>query len=324
MDGDECIINEPRPVIDDIDSIPRPAYHLLPMEYYRLMRMPRCTATDFIIPILSGRGCPFKCTFCYRTDPGFRARSNKAIIEEIQYLKAEYGITYIAFSDDLLMVSKARTTSLCEDMISARLNVRWDCNGRLNYADKEVLDLMKRAGCVFINYGIESVDDQVLKNYRKVLTEEIVIHGVEATLAAGISPGLNMMFGNYGDDLDTLKKSVDFLLRYDDGSQLRTIRPVTPYPGSELYDRAIKEGLLEGPADFYESKHVNSDLPAVNFTDLTDDEYLDGLCDANKHLLVNYYNTQKYKMLAVADALYKNDMFRTFRGYHYPCQFPGE
>ena len=199
-------------------------------------------------------------------------------------LKRDYGITYIAFADELLMSSKERTISLCNDFIKHKLDMKWDCNGRLNYAKKDVLNLMKKAGCVFINYGIEAMDDQILKNMNKALTTTQIIKGIEATLAAGISPGLNIIFGNLGENEETLWKGVDFLLRYDDGAQMRTIRPVTPYPGSPLYHHALERGLLRDCQDFYENKHINSDLLAVNFTDMSDEEFHKSLFEANSAL----------------------------------------
>ncbi len=314
-DGGSVHVNPRRELIKDIDALPFPAYHRFPMEIYRLLRSPRCSATDFCIPMLSGRGCTFKCNFCYRMDKGFRPRGNEYIIAEIQLLKDRYGATYIAFQDELLVSSIARVESLCNDFLKHDLNVKWNCNGRLNYATPALLQLMKRSGCVFINYGIECFDDEVLKNMNKNLTTAQIIRGVEATLAAGISPGLNMIWGNIGDNKRTLRQSVDFLLKYDDGAQLRTIRPVTPYPGSELYYTAIRMGKLQGCEDFYENKHVNSDLLSVNFTDLTDDEFYDALHEANLCLLENYQQRSEQSTRRALDALYKekNTSFRGFR-----------
>lgn len=307
--------NQRRGLVKDIDSLPFPAYDLFPIDYYRLLRMPRATNKDFVMPIVSGRGCPFKCTFCYRMDEGFRPRSNEGIIDEIKYLKQKYGISYIAFADELLMSSVKRTTSLCEDFLKASLNIKWDCNGRLNYAKPKLLKLMKRAGCVFINYGIEAIDDQVLKNMKKALTTGLIISGIEATLAAGISPGFNIIFGNLGDNRETLNKAVKFLIKYDDGVQMRTIRPVTPYPGSELYYYAIRKGLLKDCEDFYENEHVNSDLLTVNFTDLSDDEFHRCLLEANIKLLTNYFDKKLAFTCSQARKLYldKDYAFRGFR-----------
>lgn len=313
-DGQNVIINERRPLIKDIDKVPWPAYDLFPMYYYRLFRTTGCNNSDFVLPILSGRGCPFRCNFCYRMDKGYRPRSCQSIIEEIKYLKKEFNITHISFSDELLMVSISRTEDICKAIIKANLNIKWGCNGRLNFANPDLLRLMKKAGCVAINYGIESVDDQALKNMNKALTVKQIIKGVEATLEVGIIPICNIIFGNIGENIQILKRDVDFLLKYDISSQMRTIRPVTPYPGTDLFYYAIEKGLLKDTADFYENKHVNSDLLTVNFTDMTDDEFHKALCEANKILIKNYYKKKYDSLIKQTENLYINKDV-TFRGY---------
>ncbi len=315
-DGGEVRTTPRAPLVADLDSLPRPAYELFPVEQYRLLPFPNMAKTDFSMPILSGRGCRFHCNFCYRMDEGMRLRSPEAIVDEIRFLRRAYGINYIAFADELLMTSADRTVELCEAFLRADLGMKWDCNGRLNFARPEVLDLMKRSGCVFINYGIECMDDTVLKRMGKALTTGQVVRGVEATLAADISPGLNIIFGNLGENRQTLEKGVQFLLTYDDGAQLRTIRPVTPYPGCPLYDYAIEHGLLDGPEDFYERKHLNSDLPAVNFTELSDDEVHEALYEANRRLLENYYANACRRAVQTARRLYR-ERDTSFRGFRH-------
>ena len=314
-DGENVVVNERQSLIKDIDTIPFPAYDLFPMEHYRLLRAPRCEKNDFVMTILSGRGCTFKCNFCYRMDEGFRPRKNEAIVEEIRLLQKDYRISYIRFADELLMSSIPAVESLCSGLIKAGLNIRWCCNGRLNYARSDILKLMKEAGCVFINYGIEAMDDQILKNMNKALTTKQITKGIEATLEADISPGFNIIFGNIGENKETLEKGVQFLLKYDDGAQFRTIRPVTPYPGSPLYYHAIQKGLLKDCEDFYENKHLNSDLPAVNFTDMSDKEFNKGLLDANSRLSTNYFQKRLQSTIKQARKLYlENDAgFRGFR-----------
>ena len=311
----EFVRTPERESIADIESIPYPAWDLFPMDYYALLRMPHTTNRDRVLPVLGARGCPYKCTFCSRIDKGVRMRGAASIVREIRLLQEKYGATYIAFMDELLMCSRQRMRALCEAMLDAKLNIKWCCTGRLNIVTPDVLTLMKEAGCVFVNYGIEAMDDGVLKAMRKSLTCEQVITGIEATLAAGLSPGYNIIFGNLGDTAETLRKGVEFLLKYDDHAQLRTIRPVTPYPGSELYGLALERGLLEGPEDFYECKHRNSDLLSVNFTELGDDEFHRLLLDANKRLLESYYRYQLEQSLATAEKLYlqADASFRGFR-----------
>lgn len=315
MDGGRCVINPRQELIKDIDTIPFPQWDMFHMDYYSLLRMPHIKNSERCFPVLSSRGCPFKCNFCYRMDKGVRVRSNESLIEEIKILKRDYHISYIAFGDELLMVNPQRTVSLCEAFIKEGLNVKWDCNGRLNFASKEVLEVMKKAGCVFINYGIECFDDEILGVMNKNLTCEQIVKGIEATLAAGISPGYNIIFGNIGETAETLRKGVDFLLKYDDHSQFRTIRPVTPYPGSPLYYYAIEKGLIKDCEDFYENKHANSDLMSVNFTKLTDDEYYRALHDANVTLINNYFDHQKENYLKSCRKLYmeRDPDFRGFR-----------
>lgn len=314
-DGNKVNINERRGLIQSIDSLPFPAYNLFPIDYYRLLRASHTKNTEFAMPILSGRGCTFTCNFCYRMDEGFRPRSNESIVEEINMLKKDFSIKRFIFSDELLMSSVQRTTSLCESFLKANLNIKWCCNGRLNYAKPELLKLMKKAGCVFINYGIESMDDQVLKNMNKALTTKMIVEGIEATLTARISPGFNIIFGNIGENKEILNRGVEFLLKYDDGTQMRTIRPVTPYPGSPLYYYAIEKGLLKDCEDFYENKHVNSDLVAVNFTDMSNDEFHKCMFEANERLLTSYFQKKLEATIDEAKKLYlqKNVNFRGFR-----------
>lgn len=314
-EGGETRINQRRDLIKDIDSISWPAYGLFPIEYYRLLRLPHATSIDFVMPVLSARGCTFTCNFCYRMDTGYRARNPEAIMEEIAFLQKNHGINYIDFTDDLLMSSKARVVEVCDAIVKSKLHFKWFCNGRLNYAVPDILRYMKEAGCVFINYGIEAFDDQILRNMNKALTTKQIIKGIEATLAAGISPGYNIIFGNIGENKRTLQQGVDFLLKYDDGAQMRTIRPVTPYPGSPLFHHAIESGLLKDVADFYENKHVNSDLLAVNFTDMSDDAFHASLMEANSTLLDNYFAKKKEEMIRTTRALYleKDASFRGFR-----------
>ncbi len=304
-----------RDLIKNIDEISWPAYDLFDMSHYSLLRLPNIKRNERCVPMLSGRGCIFQCNFCYRLDKGFRPRSAKSIIDEIEFLKKEYNIKYISFSDELLMSSRKRTLELCQAFIDADLNIRWDCNGRLNFADLDVLEKMKEAGCVFINYGIESLDDNTLKVMHKALTRDMIIKGVENTLKIGISPGLNIIYGNINEPLSAIDDAVDFLLKYDDHAQLRTIRPVTPYPGSELFDYAVEHNLLKDVADFYENKHMNSDLISVNFTQYTDDEIYAALYYANMKLIQRHQEVSNEKYQEVCMDLYmnRNASFRGFR-----------
>lgn len=318
IDQNGCFVQtKRREPIKNVDEITKPAYDLFNMEEYVKYPDPNMERSDRSMVMLSGRGCPFRCNFCYRLEKGFRPRSAKNIIEEIRFLKEQYQISYISFWDELLMSSSARMHEFCEALIKDEINVRWSCNGRLNYAstDQEMLRLMKKAGCVFINYGIESMDDDCLKLMNKDLTTKMIIKGIENTKNAGISPGLNIIFGNLGENREVIEKDVDFLLKYDDQAQMRTIRPVTPYPGSDLYYLALEKGYIKDIEDFYENKHRNSDLLTCNFTNMTDEEFYDCLYWANNILLDNYVDHLRDQNKEVLEKLYykRDTSFRGFR-----------
>lgn len=313
-DKNNYVLTKKRELIENIDEIAMPAYDLFEMNHYSLLRLPNIKTTERCMPILSGRGCTFACNFCYRLDKGFRPRSAKSIIEEIRYLKNNYNIKYFAFSDELLMNSKKRTVDICQAFIDAKLDIVWDCNGRLNYADIPTLEKMKEAGCVFINYGIESLDDDTLQIMHKALTKKMIIEGIENTLKVGISPGLNIIYGNINEPLSAIDDAVEFLLKYDDHAQLRTIRPVTPYPGCELFKIAKEKGLVKDTADFYENKHTNSDLLAINFTKYSDEQIYEALHRANMKLINRYIENTKETMRKNCSNLYVNRDI-SFRGF---------
>lgn len=291
-DGEQAIFNLNSPIVDGGRVKPHfwPAYERFPIEIYRLHRFPNSDPNEFTMPILSARGCPFKCSFCYRMTPGYFQRDVEDVMKELAYLHYDYGINQFQFADELLMSSHDRAIEFSEAIMRLPFKIKWDCNGRLNYADPEVLKTMKRSGCNYVNYGVEALDDDVLRAMNKRLDVDTITRGVEATIAAGLTPGLNIMWGNPGDDTETLRKAVDFLLKYDGISELRTIRPVTPYPGSALFGMACKEGMIRDAADFYEQKHVNSDLFTVSFMDGIDAKEADQLLyKANERLLSAYY-----------------------------------
>ena len=249
-------------------------------------------------------------------DEGLRQRSVENIMEEIRVLNKKYNVSAISFQDELTMSSEERIMAISESILKSGLKIRWECNGRLNYTKPNVLRSMKESGCVYVNYGIESLDQKILNVMKKGLTVKMIHEGIQNTLDAGISPGFNIIFGNIGESREALQLGVDFLLKYDDHSELRTIRPVTPYPGSPLYDYAIKQGLLKDCEDFYENKHVNSDLLSVNFTPLSDDDFHEALYEANVKLINHYFEHIRTDAIDVAYRLYK-ERDVTFRGFRH-------
>jgi radical SAM superfamily enzyme YgiQ (UPF0313 family) len=297
------------------DEAPIGAYRDFPMDIYRLIRWPTSNRTDFCLPVLSSRGCRWHCSFCYRMRPGFHERSIEAIIDEVKFLHDIIQINHFQFSDELLMSSEKRTEAICQAILELPFKIKWDCNGRLNFAKASLLSLMRKSGCEYVNYGIESLNQDLLNHMHKGLTLDQIESGVVESLKSGLSPGLNLIWGFPGDSLENLTKAVQFISKYDPCHELRTIRPVTPYPGTELYRLAIEKGFLAGPEDFYEQKHLNSDLVAVNFTDIPTDEMHKALYRANKELYIGYQVKRAARLDRQMAELYsgKDANFRGFR-----------
>lgn len=287
-DGSGVRVNEREDLISDLDSIPFPAWDLFPMEHYVLEKHIAAAHTDRCFPVLASRGCAYQCNFCYRMDTGYRLRSVENVMEEIRKLQSDYSVTHITFADENLMVSEKHMLRFVEGVARHGLSIGWNCMGRLRVAKPHILKKVKEAGCVYINYGIESLDQNVLDLMNKKQTVEEAYTGVENTIKAGIHPGLNIIWGNIGDTSGSLQKGVDFLNRYNTGIQLRTIKPVTPYPGTALFKLALEKGLLKDAEDFY-ARYVNSDRMTVNFTGLSDDEFYRLIFEANKTVINNYY-----------------------------------
>jgi len=130
-----------------------------------------------------------------------------------------------------------------------------------------------------------------------------------------MSPGINFMWGNIGDTAASLDAAVEFIIKWNPGHELRTIRPVTPYPGSPLFEEAIKRGLVKDAEDFYDNKHVNSDLLSCNFTEYSDQEVHNLLYKANLRLMKHHYEARRLQQNQAAFDAYNghNNGFRGFR-----------
>jgi anaerobic magnesium-protoporphyrin IX monomethyl ester cyclase len=287
--GDEVIINKKLDPVQDLDTIPFPAWDLFPMEAYIVNHAEPSKPMDRFGVVTSSRGCPYLCNFCYRMEDGIRFRSVDNVMEEIGWLVDKYNINYFQFQDELLMVSRSRISEICDGIEKNGFKFEFYLNGRLNIVTKDMLKRLKELGCRFINYGIESADEVVLKNMDKRLTLKQIHEGLQATIDAGIEPGVNLLFGNIGDTRETFRKNHELLLKYDTFCQNRTIKPVSPFPGTPLYNYAIKEGLIKDAEDFYERLHMNSDRFTVNFSDVPDKEAYDLIFEANKDLVSEYH-----------------------------------
>jgi anaerobic magnesium-protoporphyrin IX monomethyl ester cyclase len=277
-----------------LDEIPFPAWDLFPMDIYKNnIIMAGMNPTDRYMNMVTSRGCVNKCSFCYRMEKGIRLRSIDNIVEEIYQLNKRFGTNFIEFSDECYVLNKSRIERFTQALDERNLKIKYWCASRVNIIDEDMLDLLKKSGCEFINYGFESMDEKVLKGMNKNTTPEQNENAARLTKEAGIPFGLNFLWCNPYDTIESLWKNVNFIKKYNTYKHIRNIRPVTPFPGCDLYYYAINKGLLDGPRDFF-NKFKNSDMILVNFTDLDVKDMYNEMFKANKELIIDHFkNTNK-------------------------------
>lgn len=236
-------------LIKDIDSIPFPEWHGLPLEKYTA-----ATRRHSYLKVMTSRGCPWNCVYCFKGIFGrkYRTRSAKNIADEIEYLQGEYGTREIAFIDDNFSQNRARTIEICRELIQRRIQVEWTCpNGvRVDTLDLPLLKLMKKAGCYQLSFGIESGNQGVLDKIGKGIKLKQVENAVKWAKQAGIETIGFFMIGLPFDSEKTMQQTIDFAKSLP--LDLVQFTVTVPYPGTELYRLVEREGnfLVEDWAKF--------------------------------------------------------------------------
>jgi len=236
--GGQIIDNEPRPFIKNIDDIPFPSVDLLPMDKYQFNGV-KYTA------MLTSRGCPFGCSFCSssRLFGGYwRGRSPENVIEEMRILYEKYKIRNIEFVDDTFTLDQKRAEKICDEIIKRGWDVSWGASSRVDTLSKELVEKMKRAGCWIIYLGIESGSQQILDAIGKRITVEQAKKAVKIVKDAGIQVLGSFIIGFLQDTVETIKETIKFAKSLNlDYAQFSIL---TPYPGTPIYDYALKNNLL--------------------------------------------------------------------------------
>jgi len=240
---EKIIINPSRPFIKDLDSLPIPAYHLLPINKYRPYP-PHGKKLPYMA-IMTSRGCPFRCTFCSKPVHGkeYREKSAKSVIGEIKYIQKQYGIKELLFYDDSFTLNKKRIIELCDEMMKNEIKIPWSCETRVNLIDEELLSKMKDAGCYIISYGVESGNQEILNNIKKDITLEQIKNAFKLTREAGISIVSYFMLGCPGDTEQTMKQTIEFAKELD--SNFAQFSICTPFPGTEIADLIDKKNEID-------------------------------------------------------------------------------
>jgi radical SAM superfamily enzyme YgiQ (UPF0313 family) len=236
----EIVVNKRRAHIQDIDTLPMPARHLVEIEKYR--PSPHQYKTLPMTTMIVSRGCPFGCLFCASRNVwgrSYRARSVDKVIDEIKFLIEKYEIKNINFWDDLWGLKDEWTHDFCRKIIDEKIKISWSCERRIDTGNLEILKLMKKSGCYSIFYGIESLDQECLNNINKGTTIEQAEDVMKNTKKAGIEVRANFIVGLPGDTPEKLKKTIKRICKIN--PDYIKFNLMTPYPGTELY-KQVKEG----------------------------------------------------------------------------------
>ena len=254
--------NEHRPLIADLNSLPMPAYHLLPMDRYH----PAAGASKRLpaVSMLATRGCVGRCTFCYRIfGPTLRCRSGRALALEAQCLQQRYGIREVCFYDDTFTAVKKEIHEFCRSLGELKVDLTWSCFSRIDAVDENTLRAMKQAGCHQIMYGFESASPEILRNVGKRVDLDQAAETVRITRKVGIDIRAAFMLGNPGETEQTLEQTLQYAIRLR--PELVIFNIATPFPGTEMFDWANRGGLLKTRDwDDYDLAHAVMELPTVS------------------------------------------------------------
>ena len=293
------VTNNSRRNVENLDEVPYPAWDLLPMEIYlnnpiwgdaanNSSGFRRDVKITRSMNIISSRGCPMSCNYCYHLfgHSSYRFRSVENVIVEIEILVDRYGVDFIGFVDDNMMASEKRIIEFCDAIEKKKFPITWGCHGRVTSAKFEVLDRMADVGCVWIGYGIESGSQKILDRMNKRAKVEQAKEAILNTRAAGIYPNTTFIFGYPGETRNTIQDTVDFKreLNIECGSFF-----ASPYPGTSLYEQVRSQ--VKDEESFIQTLGNAAEF-TINLTDF-DDETLFKLkraMDENRDVLLSNYS----------------------------------
>ena len=243
------VIAPRRPLIEDLDELPMPAWEKLPIDRYEIMTPERVNdpTKGEGLTISSERGCPFNCTFCASGSvygKSYRSRSALKTIEEIEFIVSRYGIRNFFFVDEVLTFTEGTILELCRLIVERKLDIKWSCNSRCNAKGltARTVEAMKRAGCVRIDFGIESGSPRILKSIKKGIRLHHVYEAVKLVHDQGMYTTAIMIIGLMGEDLDDIRLTMRMILNIE--PEIALFGAATPFPGTALYAEALASGYL--------------------------------------------------------------------------------
>jgi anaerobic magnesium-protoporphyrin IX monomethyl ester cyclase len=235
--GEEIVVNPPRPFIPNLDDLPLPLHHLLPIDTYR-MPMVKGPYTF----IVTSRGCPAGCKYCIKHvsyQYSIRLRSPESIVEELWELN-RLGVHSVHMYTDLFTVNRDQVMGMCDLIIKEGLKVKWTCNSRVDYVDEEMLQRMAQAGNWLIAWGIESGNKEVLKRAHKGYRMEQAPLALKWAKKAGIMNWGYFIIGLPGETEETIRQTIDLSKKLP--LDIALFHIAAPYPGTPFFFEVLEKG----------------------------------------------------------------------------------
>lgn len=237
-----------RPPIEDLDALPSPARDLLDFERYLAPPgLIRGRASARHASVMAGRGCRYRCTFCashLQLGRDLRMRSVDHVLRELDTLVSEWRVRGIYFVDDIFTGDKPWVRDFCAALQQRPYRLEWGCQSRVESVDEALLVAMRDAGCVQIDFGVESGSKRVLRQMKKGTTWNSVVSAFDLAHRVGLRTGASFILGSPGEDTADLDDTLDLAARID--SDWTVFFFSTPYPGTELWQQLKERGLTEG------------------------------------------------------------------------------
>ncbi|MBA7648252.1 Anaerobic magnesium-protoporphyrin IX monomethyl ester cyclase [subsurface metagenome] len=242
-------ISNPLAPLVNPDELPLAAWDLLPMDKYRAHNWHCFDHIDQRQPyavIYTSLGCPFSCSYCnihalYNGKPNIRFRSPEKVVEEIDFLVKNYKVRNIKVIDELFALREDRVTRICDLIIQGGYDLNMWAYARVDTVNERMLKKMKQAGINWAAYGIESASRRVRRGVTKKFEQDVITRAVEMMRAAGIYILGNFIFGLPDDDFETMRETLDAVKEFN--FEYVNFYTAMAYPGSPLYDDAIKQGI---------------------------------------------------------------------------------
>ncbi|MCZ2393671.1 MAG: B12-binding domain-containing radical SAM protein [Chitinophagales bacterium] len=233
------IIDNKHAVINDINILPMPAFELMAYGKYF-----SASTNKKIMWIFTTRGCPYDCDFCaFAAQKSYKYLSEDNIICQLKFLVDDLKYEWLEFMDLTFTIQKKRIIQLCNRIISEKIIFDWGCETRADLVDKEILTIMKSAGCKKITFGVETGDEELRFKTGKKITNKQFLIAFNLCQELGIKTMANFIIGHPGETVEQVEESIDFSKKINSFNVFFT--RMTPLPDVDIYFRAVKKGEIK-------------------------------------------------------------------------------